>query len=129
MEERVYRLCTELALYGEIFVHFFVNQYDGSVIVRQIDPSLIDQIETDPEDIEKPLRYHRRPIGQTMNATSGDPPNFDPTKPADTQGQWFVAGKEVLQVAINRLYSDWCRGEGKASVCVLVSKLALYEPE
>jgi hypothetical protein len=31
MEERVYSLCTELALYGELFVHFFVNQYDGSV--------------------------------------------------------------------------------------------------
>jgi len=103
MEERVYSLCTELALYGELFIHFFVNQYDGSVVIRQIDPSLIDQIETDPEDVEKPLRYHRRPIGQTMNATSGDPPSFDPTKPADTQGQWFAAGKEVLHIAINKV--------------------------
>src|SRR5215469_15835320 len=64
MDERVYSLCTELALYGEQFIHFFVNTYDGTVVIRQIDPSLIDQIETDPEDIEKPLRYHRRPLVQ-----------------------------------------------------------------
>ncbi|MDQ2713885.1 MAG: phage portal protein, partial [Chloroflexota bacterium] len=46
METRVYDLCTELALYGEQFVRFFVNPYDGRVKVRQVDPSLIDQIET-----------------------------------------------------------------------------------
>src|SRR5437667_2941533 len=74
MDERIYSLCTELSLYGEQFIHFFVNKYDGNVIIRQIDPSLIDMIETDPEDIEKPLRYHRRPIGQVMTATAGDPP-------------------------------------------------------
>src|SRR6266700_2679970 len=50
MDERVYNICTELALYGEIFVRFFVNKYDGSVKIRLIDPSLIDLIETDPED-------------------------------------------------------------------------------
>jgi len=125
MEERVYSLCTELALYGEIFVHFFVNQYDGSVVVRQIDPSLIDQIETDPEDIEKPLRYHRRPIGQTMMATSGDPPpKFDPTRPADTQGQWFVAGKEVLQVAINKVSNA---KRGKSDLATLLPWLRRYK--
>src|SRR5438128_9148263 len=26
MEERIYSLCTELSLYGELFIHFFVNQ-------------------------------------------------------------------------------------------------------
>src|SRR5436853_3372728 len=43
MDERIYSLCTELSLYGEQFIHFFVNKYDGTVIIRQIDPSLIDQ--------------------------------------------------------------------------------------
>lgn len=124
MEERVYSLCTELALYGELFIHFFVNQYDGSVVIRQIDPSLIDQIETDPEDIEKPLRYHRRPIGQTMSATSGDPPNFDPTKPMDTQGQWFVAGKEILHIAINKVSNA---KRGKSDLATLLPWLRRYK--
>jgi hypothetical protein len=42
MDSRVYDLCTELALYGEIFVRFFVNKYDGSIKIRMIDPSIID---------------------------------------------------------------------------------------
>lgn len=124
MEERVYSLCTELALYGEVFVHYFVNPFDGSVIIRQIDPSLIDQIETDPEDIEKPLRYHRRPIGQTMSATSGDPSSFDPTKPMDIQGQWFVAGKEVLHVAINKVSNA---KRGKSDLATLLPWLRRYK--
>ncbi len=125
MDERVYSLCTELALYGEVFVHFFVNRYDGSVVIRQIDPSLIDEIETDPEDVEKPLRYHRRPIGQTMMTTSGDPPpKFDPTKPADTQGQWFVAGKEVMQFAINKVSNA---KRGKSDLATLLPWLRRYK--
>src|SRR5712691_1677652 len=50
MATRVYSLCTELSLYGEQFIRFFVSPYDGRVKIRQIDPSLIDQIETDPQD-------------------------------------------------------------------------------
>jgi hypothetical protein len=124
MDERIYSLCTELALYGEQFIHFFVNRYDGSVIIRQIDPSLIDQIETDPEDVEKPLRYHRRPIGQVMSATAGDPPNFDPAKPVDTQGQWFRAGKEVLHIAINKVSNA---KRGKSDLATLLPWLRRYK--
>ncbi|MEO7022257.1 MAG: hypothetical protein ABI234_19065, partial [Ktedonobacteraceae bacterium] len=35
METRVYALCTELALYGEQFIRFFVNPYSGRVKIRQ----------------------------------------------------------------------------------------------
>ncbi len=124
MDERTYSLCTELALYGEQFIHFFVNQYDGSVVIRQIDPSLIDQIETDPEDVEKPLRYHRRPIAQIMSATSGDPPNFDPTQEQDTQGQWFTARDEVLQIAINKVSNA---KRGKSDLATLLPWLRRYK--
>ncbi|MBV9228011.1 MAG: hypothetical protein JOZ18_01770 [Chloroflexi bacterium] len=124
MDERIYSLCTELSLYGEQFIHFFVNKYDGSVIIRQIDPSLIDQIETDPEDVEKPLRYHRRPIGQVMSATSGDPPHFDPGKPVDTQGQWFQAGKEVIHIAINKVSNA---RRGKSDLATLLPWLRRYK--
>src|SRR6266852_616471 len=93
MEERVYSICNELALYGELFIHFFVNQYSGDVVIRQIDPSLIDQIETDTEDVEKQLRFHRRPLGQIMSTNTGDPPPVNVTKmEMDTQGAWFDAG-------------------------------------
>jgi hypothetical protein len=67
MATRVYSLCTELSLYGEQFIRFFVNPYDGHVKIAQIDPSMIDQIETDPENIEKVVRVHRRPQGPGQN--------------------------------------------------------------
>jgi hypothetical protein len=125
MDERIYALCTELALYGEQFIHFFVNKYDGSVIIRQIDPSLIDQIETDPEDVEKPLRYHRRPIAQVMSESSGDPPQrFDPAKPLDTQGQWFKAGSEVMHFAINKVSNA---KRGKSDLATLLPWLRRYK--
>jgi hypothetical protein len=109
LDERIYTMSTELALYGEIFVRFFVNRYDGTLKLRLIDPSLIDLIETDPDDIEKPLRFHRRPIGQTLSIT--DPPEnlSAPGKmqllPDETQtaGEWFQAGEEVVQFAINKV--------------------------
>src|SRR6185312_12242953 len=63
MATRVYSLCTELSLYGELFIRFFVNPFSGTVKIAQIDPSLIDQIETDPDNIEKALRFHQRPVG------------------------------------------------------------------
>src|SRR5690349_1432829 len=87
MEERIYNLCTELSLYGEQFIHYFVNQYSGDVVIRQIDPSLIDEIETDPEDVETQRRFHRRPLGQVMAATGDQPPPVSVTKmETDTQG-------------------------------------------
>jgi hypothetical protein len=125
MEERVYNLCTELSLYGEQFIHFFVNQYDGSVVIRQIDPSLIDQIETDQEDVEKPLRFHRRPIGQVMAATSGDPPPVTITQmEVDNQGTWFAAGDEVLQVTINKVSNA---KRGKSDLATLLPWLRRYK--
>ncbi len=125
MDERVYLLCTELALYGEQFVRFFVNTYDGTVVERQIDPSLIDQIETDPEDIEKPLRFHLRPVGQVNSATDGtDPMPYDPTTPQHTQGTWLLAGKDVLQFTINKVSNA---KRGKSDLATLLPWLRRYK--
>ena len=63
MDLRIFDLCQELSLYGEIFVRFFVNEFNGDVKIVTVDPSMIDQIESDPENIEHELRIHRRPIG------------------------------------------------------------------
>jgi len=132
MDERIYQMCQELALYGELFVRFFVNPYDGAVKLRLIDPSLIDEIETDPDDVETELRFHRRPVQQTgstldaalldTNHTQSNPPidNFGSghkVKQAalgETQGQWFLAGKEVMHFAINKV-SNAKRGNSDLS--------------
>ncbi|MBX5450676.1 MAG: hypothetical protein IRZ24_11460 [Thermogemmatispora sp.] len=133
METRVYSLCTELALYGEQFIRFFVNPYDGRVTIRQIDPSLIDQIETDPEDIEKPLRFHRRPIGpalclfdefsQTPFPSPSAETAADPSA-ASLDGQWFKAGEEVIQFAINKVSSA---KRGKSDLATLLPWLRRYK--
>ncbi|GHO56615.1 phage portal protein [Ktedonobacter robiniae] len=106
MDERVYTICNELALYGEIFVRYFVNRFDGSVKVRLTDPSLIDQIETDPEDIETPLRFHRRPVGESASApsstTGGLKLVFRPGE-RETEGEWFEADSQMQQFAINKV--------------------------
>jgi len=94
MDLRVYSLCTELALYGEQFIRFFVNPIDGTVKIGQIDPSTIDEIATDPDNVERPLRFHQRPVGPD----------------APSSGTWFEAGTQVIQFAVNKV-SNAKRGQ------------------
>jgi len=140
MDLRVCSLCTELGLYGEQFIRFFVNPIDGSVKIGQIDPSTIDQIVTDPNNVEKPLRFHQRPVGPGADVWSagvgsqesgvrrsstgparfaadeppvaGGPGRTDSRLPApdSPEGRWFVAGEEVIQFAINKV-SNAKRGQ------------------
>ncbi|GCF09561.1 hypothetical protein KDI_31250 [Dictyobacter arantiisoli] len=124
MDERVYTLCQELALYGEIFVRFFVNAYDGSVKIRMIDPSLIDVIETDPEDVETPLRFHRRPVGQVADTATilSDPQLL--AEPLNMDGVWFTAGSEVMQFAINKVSNA---KRGRSDLATLLPWLRRYK--
>lgn len=127
MDERIYLICNELSLYGEQFIRFFVNPYDGTVVIRQIDPSFIDEIETDPEDIENVLRFHRRPIGQIMTATADSQPHIDPSHvptTEETQGTWFKAGDEVIQFAINKVSNA---KRGKSDLATLLPWLRRYK--
>ena len=125
MDTRVYALCTELSLYGEQFIRFYVNKINGSVKIRQIDPSIIDEIETDPDDIETPLRFHRRPIGPS-SPFPGDPapPTPQSLRPQDTQGEWFVAGTEVVQFCINKVSNA---KRGKSDLATLLPWLRRYK--
>jgi hypothetical protein len=145
MGERVYSLCNELSLYGEQFVHFFVNRYDGSVIIRQIDPSLIDQIVTDPEDIEKPLWYHRRALLQNNDLQAEDVAGMHPPLPwqlslssglfssgaysnegreLDLEGRWLRAGTDVIHIAINKVSNA---RRGKSDLAMLLPWLRRYK--
>lgn len=123
MDDRVYALCTELSLYGEQFIRFFVNKYDGRVQIRQIDPSLIDQIETDPEDIETPLRFHRRPIGPSATLP-GTIPVVAPIDNYNPDGVWYNAGSEIMQFAINKVSNA---KRGKSDLATLLPWLRRYK--
>ncbi len=131
MDSRIYDMCRELSLYGEIFVRFFVNRFDGKVKVRLIDPSIIDQVETDPDDIETQLRFHQRPIGpsptqnpDTINIVNPDV--FRGENPSDPtmQGQWFTAGTEVIHFAINKVSNA---KRGKSDLATLLPWLRRYK--
>lgn len=58
MDLRIYRWSNELGRAGELFVVLFTNPVDGMSYVRTIPGIKIDRVETDPEDLEKELRYH-----------------------------------------------------------------------
>ncbi len=142
MDSRVDQLCTELAIYGEHYIRFFVNKYDGTVKIRFIDPSIIDQVDTDPDDIEKHLRYHRRPIGPSPTQTMDPVANvldrgamgtaqksaqssigvstYDPTM----MGEWFTAGTEVIQIKINAVSNA---KRGKSDLATLLPWLRRYK--
>ncbi|HZO75636.1 MAG TPA: hypothetical protein VFB60_25750 [Ktedonobacteraceae bacterium] len=123
MDTRVYALCTELSLYGEQFIRFYVNKINGRVKIRQIDPSIIDQIETDPDDIETPLRFHQRPIGPSATLP-GDPPLIVPLEQNNFAGAWFIAGTDVVQFCINKVSNA---KRGKSDLATLLPWLRRYK--
>lgn len=123
MDTRVYSLCTELSLYGEQFIRFYVNRINGRVKIRQIDPSIIDQIETDPDDIETPLRFHQRPIGPSATLP-GDPPPIVPLEQHNFEGEWFLAGTDVVQFCINKVSNA---KRGKSDLATLLPWLRRYK--
>jgi hypothetical protein len=72
MDLRCYAIQTELALFGEQFIRYFVDPLTGRVVIRQLDPLHVETIESDPQDIEQPLRYLYQPpvaAGQDASGT------------------------------------------------------------
>ena len=127
MSTRVYALCTELSLYGEQFIRFFVNPYDGCVKIAQIDPSTIDEIETDPRNIEQVLRIHRRPQGPGQNVWSASAPQTSDAAPrADGPelGEWLSCPDECMQFAINKVSNA---KRGKSDLATLLPWLRRYK--
>ncbi len=123
METRVYSLCTELSLYGEQFIRYYVNRMNGRVKIRQIDPSIIDEIETDPDDIETVLRFHKRPIGPNTLTMVQPAPVAIHDAPG-LEGEWFQAGTEVVQFCINKVSNA---KRGKSDLATLLPWLRRYK--
>ena len=57
LEERCPLLYTELSLHGELFLRFYTDAVSGRTVVRSVDPLRVVDIETDLEDVERPLVY------------------------------------------------------------------------
>jgi hypothetical protein len=123
MDLRIYDLCQELSLYGEIFVRFFVNEFNGDVKIITIDPSMIDQIESDPENIEHELRVHRRPIGPSATIP-GQPAAAQPLEDRTFDGIWLTVPDEVMHFAINKVSNA---KRGKSDLATLLPWLRRYK--
>jgi hypothetical protein len=123
MDLRIFDLCQELALYGEIFIRFFVNEFNGDVKIITVDPSMVDQIESDPENIEKELRIHRRPIGPSATIP-GQPAVPTPLEQANFEGQWLTVPDDVLHFCINKVSNA---KRGKSDLATLLPWLRRYK--
>lgn len=110
MRERVYRMATEIALYGETFVRTFVNAATGECVMRTLDPVQVEDIRLDPDDPETALEYGYRPLSV----------NGSPTElvwiPSASVDHWFVnatggamRGRSDLAVVLPWLvrYKEW----------------------
>jgi hypothetical protein len=65
MDHRLGPMCDELTRAGELFAVLFTNKADGMSYIRFVPAARIREIETDPDDYEKELRY-----GQIQDATA-----------------------------------------------------------
>ena len=78
MDTRAYRWCDELTRSGELFIVLSRNPVNGMSYVREVPALLVDQIETDPEDLERELRYHELT--------------------RDTEGKWWPAHNDAVPI-------------------------------
>lgn len=105
---RVYELCTELSLSGELFVTFHTNPYDGLSYIRLIPAVSVDRIETNPEDIEDEWRFHQ--VGGFPAVGTGVGPAVLDRAASDLTGRWWDK-EQCRHYAVNRLVGA-VRGQG-----------------
>ena len=86
MDLRTCAIQTALSLFGEQFVRFYVDAVTGRVVIRQLDLLNVTAIETDPEDVERPLRYLYAPPAATLAGSSEG-------GGALGEGTWLGAGR------------------------------------
>lgn len=92
MAVRVYDLCRELSLSGELFVTLHPNPVEQMTYLRAIPASQVDEIETAPDDVERELRFHQAGAG------------------GEIEGRWWTP-ERCAHYAINRLPGA-VRGQG-----------------
>ncbi len=110
MNRRAYELCDELTTTGELFIVLSTNPINKMSYVRVIPSINIDQIETDPNDSEREIRYH-----QLTN---------------DLNGRWWPskldedAPQIMLHYAINKPIGET---RGRSDLAPLMTWLERYD--
>lgn len=92
ISQRLYEWCDELTRSGELFLVMRTDGVSGASFVRAVPAVWIDEVETDPEDYARELRYHER------------------ARVGEMEGRWWSAAAEssleaeqvMLHYAINR---------------------------
>jgi len=64
MYRRTYDWCDELTRCGELFIVLRTDPVSGASFVRALPASRMDAVETDPEDLERELRYREMVRGE-----------------------------------------------------------------
>jgi hypothetical protein len=119
MPLRQFSIALELSLFGELFIRFFVNSFSGHTKIAMIDPILVDELETDPDNIEHLIRIHRRATS-TTGTTDMVPMPTDP----GMKGQWFSVPSEVMHFAVNKVTNA---KRGKSDLATLLPWLRRYK--
>jgi len=121
LDMRVYRWCDELTRSGELFIVLSRNPASGMSYCREIPAMQIDQIETDPDDLERELRYHQltaEPEGRWWMGKEGGP----------HPGPLPIAGEGdeqiMLHYAINKRVGDV---RGHSDLAQIVTWLERYD--
>lgn len=92
---RQFDFLTALALDGEIFPTIHTNPYDGTSYLRLVPASLIDRIETNPDDLWDELRFHQTAQPMTPDTLMRLPSALQ------AEGRWWDKG-DMWHFAVNR---------------------------
>jgi hypothetical protein len=92
---RQFDMMTALSMDGEIFVTVHQNPYDLTSYVRLVPASLIDRIETNPDDLEDELRFHQTAQPMTPDTLMRMPSALQ------AEGRWWDKG-DMFHFAVNR---------------------------
>ena len=59
MDDKIKKVSNDLSIYGEVMIRCFDNG-NGAMVIREIDPSTVWEIVTEPDDIETVYYYHQQ---------------------------------------------------------------------
>jgi hypothetical protein len=92
---RQFDFLTALSLDGEIFPTIHTNPYDRTSYLRLVPASLVDRIETNPDDLWDELRFHQTAQPMTPDTLMRMPSALQ------AEGRWWDKG-EMWHFAVNR---------------------------
>lgn len=92
---RQFDFLTALALDGEVFPTMHTNPFDGTSYLRLVPASLVDRIETNPDDLWDELKFHQTAQPMTPDTLMRMPSALQ------AEGRWWDKG-DMWHFAVNR---------------------------